>query len=88
VRFILEGSGYFDVRDLADRWIRIAVEKGDFIVLPAGVYHRFTTDEKKRIKAMRLFVGEPVWTPHNRGEDADRLETRRNYLNSARPTSA
>lgn len=42
IRFILEGSGYFDVRDSRDHWIRIEVMKGDMILLPAGIFHRFT----------------------------------------------
>lgn len=33
IRFILDGSGYFDVRDKNEEWIRLAVEKGDMIVL-------------------------------------------------------
>ena len=33
IRFIMDGSGYFDIRNYEDKWIRIFVEKGDLIVL-------------------------------------------------------
>jgi 1,2-dihydroxy-3-keto-5-methylthiopentene dioxygenase len=69
IRYILDGSGYFDVRDLDDQWIRVACKKGDMIVLPAGIYHRFTLDETNYVKAMRLFCGEPVWVPYNRPQE-------------------
>jgi len=36
IRLILDGSGFFDVRDCDDKWMRIHVFSGDLIILPAG----------------------------------------------------
>ncbi|XP_068457696.1 acireductone dioxygenase [Clinocottus analis] len=80
IRYILDGHAYFDVRSGEERWIRIAMTKGDMITLPAGIYHRFTLDETNYTKAMRLFVGEPVWKAYNR--PADDFDARQKYLSS------
>jgi len=80
IRYILDGRAFFDVRDKQERWIRIAMNKGDLITLPAGVYHRFTPDESNYTKAMRLFVGEPVWKAYNR--PADDFDERKKYVAS------
>ena len=81
IRYCVEGSGYFDVRDGNNQWIRVSLETGDMIILPEGIYHRFTCDAKDYIKAMRLFVGEPVWTPYNRDEIEEASnESRQKYV--------
>ena len=86
IRFCLDGSGYFDVRDEQDQWIRIFVTPGDMITIPAGIYHRFTLDENDYIKAKRLFVGDPVWTPLNRPQEDH--PQRQAYVQSLTGTSS
>lgn len=58
--FLLSCEGYFDVRDHNEHWIRVWVKKGGMIVLPAGIYHRFTLDTDNYIKVLvqclRIFL--------------------------------
>lgn len=79
IRLIVEGSGYFDVRDQDDRWIRIHVFAGDFIILPEGIYHRFIPDKQNFIRTRRYFVGEPIWTSIDRPE-GDQHPSRQIYI--------
>lgn len=78
IRFFLEGGGYFDVRDDTDNWVRIECRPGDLLILPAGIYHRFTLDTNDYAKVHRYFVGVPVWTPFPR--PADDHPARKAYL--------
>ena len=78
IRYILGGSGFFDVRNKKDEWVRIHIKAGDLMTLPEGIYHRFTVDEADCIHAMRLFIGQPVWTPFNR--PCDDHESRKKYV--------
>lgn len=65
IRYIRDGEGYFDVRGQEDEWVRIRLSKDDLIILPAGIYHRFTTDDKnvsflENEAAVRLLIRLPL----------------------------
>ncbi|MCO5551209.1 hypothetical protein L7F22_004708 [Adiantum nelumboides] len=80
-RLILDGTGYWDVRDRDGKWIRFQVKKGHLVVLPPGMYHRFTLDHRSYIKALLLYSNYPkridVMRPF--GDD---LQARKDYVKS------
>ncbi|KAJ3748374.1 Acireductone dioxygenase ARD family [Lentinula detonsa] len=83
IRYVLSGSGFFDIRQAStDSWIRLAVSAGDLLVIPAGIYHRFTVDEGDLVQAVRLFKDEPKWSAIYRGAESDANPHRIDYLKS------
>jgi 1,2-dihydroxy-3-keto-5-methylthiopentene dioxygenase len=68
VRYVLEGEGIFDIRSVEDRWMRVTVEKGDLIVVPADRYHRFLLTDKQHIRCVRLFKDASGWVPQYRSQ--------------------
>jgi 1,2-dihydroxy-3-keto-5-methylthiopentene dioxygenase len=78
IRFILEGCGYYDIRDNNDEWIRIEVLGGDLIVVPSGCYHRFMLDHTNVCRVKRIFLKDPQYTAHKR--PVDNMDCRKEYL--------
>lgn len=67
VRYVLSGEGIFDIRSVDDRWMRVTVETGDLIVVPADRHHRFSLTDLNHIRCVRLFKDAAGWVPHYRG---------------------
>ena len=63
VRFVLQGSGVFEIRSENDKWMKVIVEPGDFILVPANRFHRFYLTDEKRIQCVRLFKDQSGWAP-------------------------
>ncbi|MGH7739158.1 MAG: 1,2-dihydroxy-3-keto-5-methylthiopentene dioxygenase, partial [bacterium] len=63
VRFVLAGSGVFEIRGEGDRWMKITVEPSDFILVPANRFHRFYLTDEKAIHCVRLFKDQSGWAP-------------------------
>jgi 1,2-dihydroxy-3-keto-5-methylthiopentene dioxygenase len=82
IRYVLDGSGYFDMRDVNDKWIRMHVKKGGFLISPAGINHRFAIDANATIQAMRLYQGTPVWTAYPREQVKGNHTARNDYVNT------
>src|ERR1700690_132849 len=63
VRFVIGGSGVFEIRSQDDRWMKVIVEPSDFILVPANRFHRFYLTDEKKIHCVCLFKDQSGWTP-------------------------
>src|SRR5258706_1391517 len=73
VRFVLAGSGIFDIRSIDDRWMRVEGFSGDYISVPKNRHHRFFCMKDNFIRCVRLFKDNSGWTPLYRHEPAASL---------------
>lgn len=81
-RYVKDGHGFYDVRNLDDKWVRIVAEPGDLIVIPAGCYHRFMPDEQDYVSATRFFKNSPLWKPYYRCDIEEIARVRQEYVKS------
>jgi len=66
VRFIVDGSGVFGFVGKNEQRFLVEVHAGEFISVPANMWHWFYLCDDKRIKALRLFQDMTGWVPHYR----------------------
>lgn len=66
VRAIVGGRGVFGFVGDDGRQFLLTLEAGEFVSLPAGMWHWFYCLEDKRVTAIRLFKENPSWVPHYR----------------------
>ena len=62
VRFVVEGSGVFEVLSQKDdSRIKISTEPGDLVVIPAKRRHLFYLTQQRTIRCIRLFKNSKGW---------------------------
>jgi 1,2-dihydroxy-3-keto-5-methylthiopentene dioxygenase len=66
VRFIRDGEGVFGLCVEGGERFEILVTSGDYISIPARIWHWFALTPARRITAVRLFKDRTGWTPYYR----------------------
>jgi len=66
VRAIVGGEGVFGIVGDDGRQLLITLRAGEFISLPAGIWHWFYCLDSKNVTALRLFKDNPSWVPRYR----------------------
>ncbi|KAH9954099.1 hypothetical protein BC827DRAFT_1272911 [Russula dissimulans] len=81
---VLASGMYTHPEHAADKWICLQVLPGDFVIIPPGIYHRFTLDKFNQIKALHLTKEDPMYTSYARGPETNTSASRVKYLDSLR----
>ncbi|VEU38992.1 unnamed protein product [Pseudo-nitzschia multistriata] len=87
-KYVLDGSGILDVRDLEDEWVRIHLSPGDWFELPAGIQRRFSVDdEDSYLLVVDLSASSepkriPRWPEAAAGEKIDNTGARNSYVDA------
>ena len=66
VRAIVGGHGVFGFVGDDGRQFLVDVEAGDYLSVPAGMWHWFYCGDDRNITALRLFKDTTGWVPHYR----------------------
>lgn len=66
VRAIIGGEGVFGFVGDDGRQFTLTMQPGEYISLPAGMWHWFYCLDSKCVTAIRLFKDNPSWVPHYR----------------------
>lgn len=66
VRAIVGGEGVFGFVGDDGRQFTLTMQAGEYISLPAGMWHWFYCLDTKNVTAIRLFKDNPSWVPHYR----------------------
>jgi 1,2-dihydroxy-3-keto-5-methylthiopentene dioxygenase len=69
VRYVIEGEGVFGFVQSNGTQVRLTIEPGEYINVPAGTEHWFYLTDAKRIKAVRYFTNTEGWTPEYTGRE-------------------
>lgn len=71
VRAIAGGRGVFGFVEESGRQFLLEIEAGEYISVPAGMWHWFYVFQERHVTAIRLFRDPEGWVPHYRFPEPD-----------------
>ncbi len=67
VRYIVDGEGIFGFVRPDGSQVELTVQAEEYINVPAGTEHWFYLTDRRRVKAVRYFIGREGWVPEYTG---------------------